>query len=70
MFELKRGGVHRLVATEEEVKKLLSEGYVQLDEEGEPITPEAQTIEELKAANVALKAENADLKKQLAAAKK
>ena len=49
MFELKRGGVHRLVATEQEVKKLLSEGYVQLDEEGEPITPEAQTIEELKA---------------------
>jgi hypothetical protein len=67
MFELKRGGVHRIVATEGEAKKLISEGYIQLDEEGNPITSESGTIEELKAQIEQLTAENAALK---AAAKK
>lgn len=77
MIELKRGGIHRIVATEEEAKKLIADGFVQLDVEGNPITPESKTIEELKADiaaledtvkslkadNKALKAENAELKK-------
>lgn len=67
MIELKRGGVHRIVETEEEAKKLLSEGYVQIDEDGNPITPQTETIEALKAEIEQLKTENAALKKKLGA---
>lgn len=62
MFELKRGGVHRIVATEAEAKKLISEGFVQLDEEGNPLTAESETIEALKAQIEQLTAENEQLK--------
>ncbi|SFM37698.1 hypothetical protein [Pelosinus propionicus] len=62
MIELKKHGVHRIVATEQEAKKLISEGYVQLDAEGNPITAESETIESLKAQIELLTTENAALK--------
>lgn len=49
MIELKKDAVHRIVATEDEAKKLISEGYIQLDADGNPITLESTEIEQLKA---------------------
>lgn len=62
MIELKKDAVHRIVATEDEAKKLISEGYIQLDADGNPITLESTEIEQLKAQVEQLTAENEALK--------
>lgn len=62
MITLKKDAVHRIVATEEEAKALISQGYVQLDEEGNPVTAATSEIESLKAQVAQLTAENEALK--------
>lgn len=69
MIELKKGPVHRIVATQEEAKALVSQGYIEVDENGDPIKPaasQADQIKELTTANNALMVQVTDQKKTIA----
>lgn len=67
MINLRRGPVHRIVATEEEAKVLMAQGYVKTDENGAPIkkATEADKLQEMQKQVDELTQANADLTKQV-----
>ncbi|MDR3564716.1 MAG: hypothetical protein P4N59_25240 [Negativicutes bacterium] len=74
MFYVQKGAVQRIVASQDEVEALKKQGYVQIDENGVPMTVESDADklaammaagEELKAGYDAMEKENTDLKAQV-----
>lgn len=69
MINLRRGPVHRIVATEEEARVLMAQGYVKTDDKGEPIKvapagDAAKELAELTAAHKELTEAHDDLQKK------